>query len=318
LDALVTVRILDPVTGDLDGVYEVIRLCHEEENAVEPPRTRAEVESFMQHPPTSDIRGYWIAEDGGGVTGFAQLAGERESPVVRVQVLVHPDPRRRGHGTRLLERVIEAARGLGARELIGSHATEAGSRFAARSGAVDSQREIRSLLRLPAEGSAAAVPGYELESWVGAAPERLLDSFARARQAINDAPVASDEDIAAWDGERVRDLEAALERRDRDIRVTVAVDGRGEVVAFTELRVSRVPSRIANTEDTAVVAEHRGRGLGRWVKFESLQQLHADRPEVELVTTDNAEQNEAMLKLNSSLGFAPVCIHTSCVLELQG
>ena len=93
---------------------------------------------------------------------------------------------------------------------------------------------------------------------MGAAPERLLDSFARAREAINDAPVASEEDIAVWDGERVRDLEAALERRDRDIRVTVAVDGHGEVVAFTELRVSRVPSRLANTEDTAVVAEHRG------------------------------------------------------------
>src|SRR5207253_97471 len=163
-------------------------------------RTRAEVESFMRHPPESDVRGYWVAEEDGAVAGFAQLAGDRESPVLRVQVLVHPDTRGRGHGTSVLERVTETAGGLGARELIGSP-------------------------------------------------------------------------------------------------VTVAVAGRGEVAACAGLGVSRGRGRSADTEDTAVGAAHRGRGLGRWVKFESLQRLRADRPEVELVTTDNAEQNESMLNL---------------------
>ena len=121
-----------------------------------------------------------------------------------------------------------------------------------------------------------------------------------------------------WDGARVRALEAALERRNRDIRVTVALADRDEVVAFTELRVSRTGSTVANTEDTAVVAAHRRRGLGRWVKVESLRRLQADRPDVELVTTVNAEENEAILRLNRSLGFAPVSIQTSCVLQLQG
>jgi GNAT superfamily N-acetyltransferase len=311
-----TLRSLDPVTSDLGGVYEVIRLCHTEENPVEPPRTRAEFESFVRHPPASDLREYRVAEDGGAVVGFAQLAGDRESTVLRVQVLVHPDARRRGHGTRLLGSVVEAARLRGARELTGAHATEAGSRFAAHTGAVDSLREVRSLLRLPAKGTAAPVDGYELESWVGAAPERVLDSYALTREAINDAPFPSDEEVAVFDGRRVRDLEAALERRNRDARVTVALDSRGKVVAFTEVRVSRGPITVANTEDTAVVAAHRRRGLGRWVKFESLRLLHADRPEVELVTTTNAEQNEPMLRLNRSLGFEPVSVQTTCVLGL--
>ena len=220
----------------------------------------------------------------------------------------------------LLERATEAAGGLGARELIGSHATEAGSRFTARAGAVDSQREIRSLLRLPAEGSAAAVPGYELESWVGAAPERLLDSFARAREAINDAPVASDEDIAVWDGERVRDLEAALERRDRDIRVTVAVDGHGEVVAFTELRVSRGP------EPPREHGGHRGRrrappdeASAAGSSSSPCSGCTPTGPEVEARhDRQRGAERGRCGSLNRSLGFAPVCVHTSCVLELQG
>jgi mycothiol synthase len=309
-----TVRTLD-LTADLDRVYDLLRLNHVEESPAEPYRTRAETEAFLRNPPASDLREHWVAEDATGVVGFAQLAGARDSPSVRVEVQVHPDARGRGNGTRLLESTVAAARRRGPREVIGVHATEAGSRFAARAGATDSQREVRSLLRLPAEGSAPPVAGYELESWVGAAPERLLESFARAREAINDAPFAG-EDVAVWDPGRVRDLEAALERRERDARVTVALDARDEVAAFTELRISRAGSTVAVTEDTAVVAEHRRRGLGRWIKLESLQRLHAERPDVEVVTTVNAEQNEAMLRLNRSLGFEPVSVQTTCVLGL--
>jgi mycothiol synthase len=309
-----TVRTLD-LAADLGRVYDLMRLVHSEESPGEPYRTQAETEAFLRNPPASDLREHWVAEDGTGVVGFAQLAGARESPSLRAEVQVHPDARHHGHGTRLLEQVVEAARRRGAAEVIGVHATEAGSRFAIRASAVDSQREVRSVLRLPAKGSTAPVAGYELETWVGAAPERLLESFARSREAINDAPFPG-EDLAVWDAGRVRDLEAALERRERDARVTVALDGRGEVVAFTELRVARTGSTVGVTEDTAVVAQHRRKGLGRWVKLESLRRLHADRPDVELVTTLNAEENDAMLRLNRSLGFEPVSIQTTCVLGL--
>ena len=127
--------------------------------------------------------------------------------------------------------------------------------------------------------------------------------------------MASEEDLAVWSPDRVRELEAALERRDRDIRATVALDDDGSVVAFTELRVSRTRNAIAGTEDTAVLAAHRRRGLARWVKLESLQQLRRDRPDVDLVTTTNDETNEAMLALNRTLGFEPVAVYTSCVLD---
>jgi GNAT superfamily N-acetyltransferase len=310
-----TVRTLD-LADDLDRVYDLMRLCHSEESPDEPMDwTRSEMEAFLRNPPASDLREYWVSEEGSTVVGYAQLAGGRDSPALRAAVLVHPESRRQGHGTGLLESLVEAAKRRGAREVIGVHATEAGSCFASHTGAVAGQREVRSLLRLPAEGSAPPVEGYELESWVGPAPERLLDSFARAREAINDAPFPG-EDRAVWNAERVRDFEAALERRRRDARVTVALDARDDVVAFTELRISRTGSTVASTEDTAVVAEHRRRGLGRWVKLESLQRLHAERPDVEVVTTTNAEQNEAMLRLNRSLGFEPVSVQTTCVLGL--
>jgi mycothiol synthase len=304
----------------MDGVYEVVARGHAEENPEEPCRSRAEVKAFLRHPPSLETREYWFAESGGGCVGFAQLGVMQGAAAGRVELLVHPAYRGHGHGKALLEALRHRARSLGARRLAGRHATEAGARFASAAGAKDTFREVRSVLRLPVSEELAVQPvdGYGLRSWLGPAPAELLDSFARARNAINDAPLAFDEDPEVWTPDRVRDLEAAVERRDRDVRVTVALDAAGEVVAFTELRVSRTAGAIAATEDTAVVPEHRRRGLGRWVKVESIRRLQDDRPDVRLLTTANAEQNDAMRSLNRALGFSPVTVYTNCTLELSG
>ena len=315
----VTVRTLD--TSDLpEELHELMAHCHAEATAEEPYRSRADTEAYLRHPPDVEARDYWIAESSGECVGFAQLGVLHRSPAGHVDILVRPDARRRGHGTALVETVRRQARLRGARVLIGSHATAPGSRFAAAMGAVDSKRAIRSLMRLPLAEDAMARPvdGHALQTWVGPAPDVLLASYAAARNAINDAPRPSGEKAVVWDAALVRDLEAALERRNRDIRVTVAVDGRGEVVAFTELRVSRAVGATAGTEDTAVVASHRRRGLGRWVKLESLRRLQRDRPDVALVATMNAEENRAMLELNRAVGFSPVALYTSSVLQLPG
>jgi mycothiol synthase len=316
----VAVRVLEPSSPLDPELYEVMARCRTEENPEEPPRTLSEAEALLRHPPEAEHRDNWIAEAGGRCVGFAQLGVMHDSPTGRVELLVHPDHRRRGHGTELLEAVLGQARAHGAKKLIGGHATEAGSRFAAAVGAKDDHREVRSLLRLPLPEDLRPEPivGYTLRSWVGATPEPLLKSYARARNAINDAPDSFDQEGIVWDVALVRDLEAAVERRDRDIRVTVALDATGGVVAFTELRVSRASGALAGTEDTAVVAEHRRRGLARWVKLESLLQLQRDRPDVRVVGTMNAGKNDAMRGLNHALGFSPVAVYTTSVLQIEG
>lgn len=314
-----TVRRLDP--SELpEELHDLMAVCHGEENAEEPYRSRADTEAYLRNPPESEARDCWIAESRGECVGFAQLGVLRESPSGYVEILVRPDARRRGHGTALLETVRRQAQARGTRALVGGHATESGSRFAAAVGAVDSERMIRSVLRLPLveDMRARPVDGYTVQTWIGAAPEHLLASYAAARNAIVDAPRPAGDEPVVWDAALVRDLEASVERRNRDMRVTVAVDELGEVVAFTELRVTRAAGATAGTEDTAVVGSHRRRGLGRWVKLESLLRLQDDRPDVRLVGTMNAEENRAMLELNRAVGFSPVTVYTSSVLQLAG
>jgi GNAT superfamily N-acetyltransferase len=115
---------------------------------------------------------------------------------------------------------------------------------------------------------------------------------------------------------RMRDLERAASQQGDQIRVTAALDAVGELAAFTELHVSPRRGTVARTADTAVAPAHRRRGLGMWVKAESLRLLAVQRPDIELVTTSSSADNVTMLEVNRRLGFQPVAIWTGAVLTL--
>jgi len=97
--------------------------------------------------------------------------------------------------------------------------------------------------------------------------------------------------------------------------VTVALDERDDVGAFTDLRVTPGAAAAA-TDDTAVLRRARGSGLARAVKVESLRRLRLERPEVETVSTMNAEHNGAMRHINEQVGFVPSSTLTTTVVTL--
>lgn len=55
----------------------------------------------------------------------------------------------------------------------------------------------------------------------------------------------------------------------------------------------------------AVHPDHRGQGLGKWLKAAVLLDLPGEFPGVQRVRTGNADSNAAMLGINRALGFAP-------------
>jgi mycothiol synthase len=271
--------------------------------------------AYYRHS-TAPIRRYFFAEEDGRLVGAGVLSvyGPR---FAYVNLSVFPDDRRRGIGTALLEQLRAAAREAGASSFFGHFWSEDGSAFASHVGAREDQRDVRAMLDLRiADLSEPTVPaGWRLETWIGAAPDDLLESYARCRDAMSDAPDPEGVEWPAMTAKDVREVEATAAKRGREMRVTVAIDERNEVAAFTDLRVTPGATAAA-TDDTAVVAWARGRGLGRAVKLESLRRLRADRPEVETVTTMNAERNAAMRHINTRVGFVPTVILTATVLTL--
>jgi GNAT superfamily N-acetyltransferase len=285
--------------------------CHEELNPGYPPRGVDEVVAFHRHLPTTQTSCHWLADG-----GMAALYVHGPTATF-LELRVDPARRRRGLGTALLERAVERCRELGVEALRSVHSTPAGAAFAAAAGARDEQRIVESLLDLrTAELSEPAPPdGFRLVTWIGRVPEEHLAPYVVARAAMDDAPTPEGLDFPAWTAEKVRESEASLERRDREMRVTVAMAADAEIAAFSELRVSRGSPR-AFTDDTGTVAGQRGRGLARAVKLESLRRLRADHPKVDFVTTSNAEENGVMRRLNESIGFRPSFVETLAALVI--
>jgi len=197
------------------------------------------------------------------------------------------------------------------------HTTSGGAAFAARSGFADGQRIVRSLLDLRlAELPEPHVPeGWTLVTWLRRVPDEHLDAFVRVYASMDDAPDPDEMDFPSMTAEKVRESEESQVRRGRELRVTVAIRADGEVGSFTELRLTP-GSTLALTEDTGTAREHRGLGLAKAVKAESLRMLRDDHPAVELVATSNAEENAVMRHVNEWLGFVPASIETTAALKL--
>jgi GNAT superfamily N-acetyltransferase len=291
----------------LNWIYELRHDCHREVAPAEPFDPRSVVVRGMRHAPASEQRWFWLAGD--PPVGYGALSVQRGSSSGFVRLLVEPSHRRRGVGRSLLAAIQEQAAAVGCHALFTMHGGGDGAAFCAALGIPDGGRTVKSLLTMTNAPVAKPVDGYSIRSWQGAAPDGLVASYAQARQAINDALAEIGAEAEAWSVTRVRDVERTWAERDVALRITAAVDG-DAVVAFTEIVVAAEPGCIANTNDTAVLPDHRRRGLATWVTSESLRLLVQDRADVTAVHTANAETNFAMLAVNRRLGFRPVATWT--------
>jgi mycothiol synthase len=308
----VIVREIDPRSASNEDLLAIHRI--EEACSHERPFRSPELSLAYYRVWSDGDRRWWLAGD----LGAAVLMTVPPS-FNYAQVLVRPEARRDGIGTELLAKVVERARAVGAASFFAHHSDEAGAAFALRMGAVDDQRDVHAELRLrEGELPEPSLPeGWRLESWSGAAPEELVESYARARAAIDDAPTPGEMAREPIDVAWVRRMEATAAARGRESRVTVALDGAGVVGSFTDLRVSAPPCPISTTDDTATIEAVRGLGLAYAVKLESLRRLRAERPDVEVVRTVNAEHNGAMRAVNTKAGFVPTARLTTTVLTLD-
>jgi GNAT superfamily N-acetyltransferase len=310
----VEIRELDARTcpdADLLAMHALEEACLPELRPGEPGRSPDEALAFFRHQPSTHETFNWLASG-----GFASLYVHGPKAAF-LQLLVHPSERRAGLGTALCRRACERAVERHALELHSSHTTPGGAAFARHIGAVDGQREVRSLLDL----RAADLPeprlpaGWTLATWLVRVPDEHLAAFVRVRAAMDDAPGSDEIGFPTATAARVRASEDSLIERGREMRVTVAVHETEEIGAFTELRVSR-GATLGFTDDTGTAAAHRGRGLARAVKLESLRRLREDHPEVDVVSTSNAEENAAMRHINASIGFRAIVVATTATLTL--
>lgn len=243
------------------------------------------------------------------------------------EVEVAADHRRGGLATRLLRRLATTARVAERSLILGTtNSTQpGGSEFARSLGAspgleghthqLDLARVDRSLL---ADWNASApTDRYRRELWTGPVPEPEVDAFLRLREVMNTQPTDDLElEDERWTEADLRQIETALTQRGVSRRILLARRREdGAMVGLTETFWDPALPHEARQGDTGVALDHRGQGIGKWLKAAMIEHLLQERPELRYVRTHNAASNDAMVAINRALGFAPYVSQIDWQLE---
>ena len=239
--------------------------------------------------------------------------------LMNLQLKVVPEHRRLGLGSGLLGKALETAE-RNHRTLLMSYsydAAPAGSRFAERVGAergieTHTNRLVlseidRELLRDWQERANTTASDFVLGFWAGPYPEEEIQAVAEIHNVMNTAPKdrLEVEDWQITPGQ-LRQSEAYMEARGVE-RWTLYARHKpsGNLAGYTEVVWDPENPEALSQEDTAVVPEYRGHGLGKWLKAAMIARILEARPEVKRIYTVNADSNAPMSAINRALGFRP-------------
>jgi RimJ/RimL family protein N-acetyltransferase len=240
-----------------------------------------------------------------------------------VDVKVHPEHRRRGIGTTLLRTMLPTLAAERRTLVAGWGLIEgmSGASWAKHHGFRVVYRQVLQGLDVAAANpelwQVTPPAGYRAVRWIGTAPAELLASYAEARSAIHDMP-SSDWSYRppSWTPERIRRTEAELRERNVEQRVVAAVhEESGAAVGLTELEFYPHRPEFGYQQETAVLAAHRGHGLGRFIKAQMMTWVVEERPGTTHVWTTTADDNVHMRRVNEQIGYTPIRVMVNVELE---
>lgn len=283
----------------------------------------------LNAPYQGAVRVRAVRDEDGDVLGFFILFTQDEvnRHLAYGDLFVRPDARRRGIGRALYAEATALAKAAGRTTLVFDGLDDAGRdgtgadagashAFATAVGAepvLTDQRSVLDLTTVDTERVAALSrgtgqpAGYRLARWQERCPDELIASVAAASESLYDAPFG-DLDIerrAAPIAQLRRHEDEAVALGVHRYAVAAVAEDTGEVAGYS-VQLVYPDSAMVQQGDTLVVAEHRGRRLGLWLKCELTLWVLRDACDVATAQTWNASANDHMLAINRQLGWRPV------------
>ncbi|WP_052394512.1 GNAT family N-acetyltransferase [Kutzneria sp. 744] len=214
------IRLVDPLTADVDEHHELHLAVSKVDYPNVAPPTREAVLIRLRNPDVDLGESVaWTARVDGRLVGAlaAQLPVDGNEHLGMVRLVVHPELRRHGIGTLLLHTAAAALRDRGrvTVEVSRVESNSPGDRFATALGFRTATTSVFQLLEFaevdPDIWDVPTPLGYRLVRWIGQAPEHLVESYARARHAIGDAPPGGSAwRTPTWTVDRVRPVPRPL------------------------------------------------------------------------------------------------------------
>jgi RimJ/RimL family protein N-acetyltransferase len=293
---------------------------------------------ILLHDPTPGRRADCIGvfDDGDDMVGggMVQVSLEDNLDKAFLYACVEPERRGRGIGSVVVDALVEHAGTLGRTELLSGgsfrfeHRDDAPVlRFASRHGFSLANTEVVRECPLPVGAGlldaidadvAQHADGYGLGTFVDEMPDELQESYCRLlNQLATDAPTGEiDFEAESYTPEALRhDIARDVQAGRTVVRSLALLDG--QVVAHSDLALRRPGDHRAQQWGTIVHRDHRGHRLGAAVKAANVRWLQHHRPDVTVITTENAEVNQQMIAINERLGFRPVALVAQLMRRLE-
>jgi GNAT superfamily N-acetyltransferase len=237
--------------------------------------------------------------------------------LVWAEIWVHPDHRRRGHGSVIMNEALRLAREAGRTTIwVGTAEDDQGARqfvegFGFTYASHDARRrqvlaevdqaEIQRLWDM----AEAAASEYRLERLLPPISDEVLSELVEVTAAINDAPMGElTYEDEKFDLQRLRDLETAARGRGDSVhRVIARHRTTGEVGGHTVVLTHPLQPEVGGQGDTAVARHHRGHRLGLLLKIDMMRWLAQIEPQLKIIETWNNVDNNFMINVNEALGY---------------
>ncbi len=329
----ITVTQINSPDDQPEDFQALVEVCHADRavrNPDDPPSSPAEIAAdvFVRAPGCKGV--VFVARIDGVAAGAAWTFTESEpgdeNQVSFVEVLVNPRLKRQGVATSLLQQVVPSLIQLGQNSIVAyvcaEVAHEAGvalceklgltPRLEERCSRVDVGQIDEELMASWIADAVVRAEGYRLEQWEGVCPEPLAQPWSEAVAAMEDEPTDElDLNLFTRTVDEQRELDEG--RRSSGFRLyrSLVLSPEGEAAAMSMMLVHRDRPQIGHQGDTGVLAAHRGKRIGRWVKAVNYQLVRQAHPELRAIETYNAQSNAWMLDINVAMGFRPHHLYTA-------
>jgi len=314
------VRVTATDTDLVDAYLDIVQAAEDADGPASRPLTRrrvtAELEFGWDGEPPRTFIGFADGVPVGAVSAYG--SSHDNTGLAWLELQVHPDHRRRGHGTDLL-RVAGAVCLADGRPLVVVEGWESAALrgFAEHTGfpvkqvtvirdqpitRSEAERSRFEALRVQTESASA---DYDLLRLEGRTPDELVERLVAATETINDAPLDDlDYDAEVFSAARIRAYEEAqLAAGARFRRILAVHRATGEIAGHTVTATDSEQPRYAEQHDTSVLPAHRGHRLGLRLKTDMLCWLAEVEPALTVIRTENAESNGPMIAVNEQLGY---------------
>ena len=305
-----------------DAVVELYQANTTQRDPTDPRPGPLETAALFLQPEPGHQKVVLVARLDGKPAGMVSAVTLSQSgdpnQVAALWGLVKPEFRRRGVAGSLLVQLLARLKEMGQTsiliEVLDDIEREAAVGLVSKLGLTPRIEERYSRVLVPSvdnelmaswiDQAAQLAPGYRIEQWTGPAPDHLAAQWATAKASMQDGPL-DDLDYTPFtrsidEERRVDELSEAWGYR---LFRTLVLAPDGEAAGMSAIHFHTERPQVVTQGDTGVVARHRGRRLGRWLKAASFRFVVASNPEMKVIETCNAESNRWMLDVNVAMGF---------------